>query len=232
MQRLRSPDTVLVVDSDPHTLTRTVELLTGAGYRTTGTFTFEEAKQLLAANSPDLLIADVRLGAFNGLQLVLRRRVDHPESASIVTNVDADPVLEREAKRLNAPFLVKPLNPVALTTLVGQMLGAGVPARSPQRRRWPRKPVAGGFAAAVGGTAATVLDMSYEGFRLEIAEVSESPMASPFTINIPAFELSVSASQVWTKRIPVRDAVWYGAVLRETNSESGSAWRGVVDALG
>ena len=128
MERVQSRNTVLVVDSDPRALTRTVRLLKRAGYQTTGTLTFAEAKQLLAANSPDLLIADVRLGAFNGLQLVLRRRVDHPESASIVTHVYAHPVLEREARRLNAPVLLKPLNATKLLALVGQMLATDVPA--------------------------------------------------------------------------------------------------------
>jgi len=100
---------VLVVDPDPSDLSSTVLLLQAAGYRVTATPAFDEAKQLLANESPDVLITGLRLGPYNGLHLVLRSRADHPAMAAIVTSGYHDPVLEAEAQRQHAGFLLKPV---------------------------------------------------------------------------------------------------------------------------
>ena len=113
---------ILVVDSDPVALERTGGILHRAGYRVTVVDSFQWAKDLLASNQPDLMITDVRLGAFNGLHLVLRRRSQHPVKPSIVTNSDADPVLERQARELGAPYLVKPLRPEVLLRVGKELL--------------------------------------------------------------------------------------------------------------
>ena len=114
---------ILAVDSDHAALARAVEILSRAGYRVTGVDSFQKAKPLLASSQPDLMIADVRLGAFNGLHLVLRRRREHPHKPSIVTNSYADPVLERQAREFRTPYLVKPLSPEVLLTVVAKTLG-------------------------------------------------------------------------------------------------------------
>jgi DNA-binding NtrC family response regulator len=101
---------VLVVEPDPSDLSSTVVLLQSAGYRVATASAFEEAKLLLASESPDLLITGVRLGPYNGLHLVLRSRADHPEMAAIVTSSVSDPVLEAEAHRQNAGFLLTPVS--------------------------------------------------------------------------------------------------------------------------
>ena len=67
------PPTVLVVDGIPLTRTTTVGELSRAGYVCTNAGSFLDAEARLAERSPDLLITAVRLSAFNGLQLVLRR---------------------------------------------------------------------------------------------------------------------------------------------------------------
>jgi DNA-binding NtrC family response regulator len=100
---------VLVVDSDPADLSDTARLLEGAGYRVATAGAFDEAKLLLASESPDLLITGLRLGPYNGLHLVLRSRTDHPEMVAIVVSRFADPVLEAEAQRHNARYLLRPL---------------------------------------------------------------------------------------------------------------------------
>jgi DNA-binding NtrC family response regulator len=104
------PSTILVVSTDAG-LAPTLRLLVGAGYAASGATTFEDAARLLATTSPDLLIADERLGAYNGLHLVLRGRADHPDMRAIVTTSFKDPFVEAEATRMNARCLVKPLDP-------------------------------------------------------------------------------------------------------------------------
>ena len=79
---------------------------------------------MLIAEHPDLLITDLRLGPYNGLHLVLWGRTEHPEMATLVTSRIADPVLEAEARRQRAQFLLRPIADHqlldAITTLLGR----------------------------------------------------------------------------------------------------------------
>ena len=70
---------ILVVNSDGIRLTHVLNALNAAGYRARGASTFEEATRALADRAPDLVIADERLGAYNGLHVILRARADHPD---------------------------------------------------------------------------------------------------------------------------------------------------------
>ena len=114
--------TILVVDSERQTLFRTRRVLYTAGYRVATSDTFEKAWRLLTSPQPDLLIVDIRLGAFNGLHLVLRRRWDDPTQRSVVTSPTSDPVLQREARALGAPYLVKPIGRNELLRVVSRAI--------------------------------------------------------------------------------------------------------------
>ena len=100
---------VLVVDSDASDRSNTVLLLEGAGYRVASAAAFEEAKHLLASDPPDLLITELRLGPYNGLHLILRSRIEHPAMAAIVTSRVLDPVLQAEAERQQAEYVLRPI---------------------------------------------------------------------------------------------------------------------------
>ncbi len=115
--------TVVVVDSDLTARASCVEALQAARYRVSEVGSFQAARHLLESIQPDLLIADIRLGEFNGLHLVWRRHVEYPQRPSIVTNAYADPVLERQARAFNAPYLVKPLSRERLLRVVARALG-------------------------------------------------------------------------------------------------------------
>ena len=90
------PSKVLIVDDDAATRSGVAELLREAGYDTRAVGTFEEGLKALRTDMPDLLIADVRLGAFNGLQLLVSS--PRPIPAIIITGF-ADPVLEFGRRR-------------------------------------------------------------------------------------------------------------------------------------
>ena len=100
---------ILVVDDDPATLEGMVELLNRSGYRAHGAGSFAEGRQVLEESAISLLITDVRLGAANGLQLVLRAQMSEPPTPVIVMTGFADAVLEHEAQRMGAIFLLKPI---------------------------------------------------------------------------------------------------------------------------
>src|SRR5262245_18625125 len=101
----RSP-TILIVDDDPDVRESFAESLAQSGYSVVTAETFQRGQQALTAYRPDLLIVDVRLGDFNGLQLIATS--PYPIRAIVVTGYD-DRALERDARSLGAEFLVKPV---------------------------------------------------------------------------------------------------------------------------
>ncbi len=113
---------ILIVDDDPATLAGLVSLAEGAGYSALGASDYAEGRRLLAQIPVDLVIVDVRLGAYNGLQLVVLAQSLPSPPAAIVTSGFEDRVLEEEARHLNAPFLLKPIDPPQLLARVGQLL--------------------------------------------------------------------------------------------------------------
>ena len=114
--------TVLVVDDDPGVVRLLTDVLESAGYRTIGAESFEEGKRLLIEKQPSVLITDVRLGMFNGLQLALLRP---PGTAVIVISGYLDRTLEAETKRLGGVYLLKPVPSAVLLETI-RSLTSGV----------------------------------------------------------------------------------------------------------
>jgi DNA-binding response OmpR family regulator len=113
---------ILIVDDDPQTLAGLVALVEHAGHSALGASDYAEGRRLLAQIPVDLLIVDVRLGAYNGLQLVVFARSLPTPPPAIVTSGFEDHVLEEEARHLNAPFLLKPIDPPQLLAQIQSML--------------------------------------------------------------------------------------------------------------
>lgn len=219
---------ILIVDDDDQTLAGWAKFLRQAGYEVVARNTFGEGRQALREAAPDLIIADVRLGSFNGLQLLAMEPQRIP--SIIVTGFD-DPVIESDAKRLGAAFLVKPVLPSLLLSLVDQKLAnlATKPTFG-SARRWLRKQVAEGLSAQVADSTARVLDLSYGGLRLEIQRRAEEVLPPSFTVSLPASGLSVPVDLVWSTR--VGDQAWLCGAAVSHQSGTAQAWRGLVDATG
>lgn len=105
---------VLLVDDD-HSLLRLVsQWLTRGGYSVVACDSFEDAKQHLAHSEPDVLLTDLRLGAYNGLQLVILAREQHPRTLTVVMSAYDDATLRDEAERCGARYLLKPFSSQAI----------------------------------------------------------------------------------------------------------------------
>ena len=113
---------LLIVDDDRATIDGLAELLEGAGFECDGATSFEAAIVAMRTSPPHVLVTDVRLQGFNGLQLVRRRPAG---TYAIVMAGFPDPVLETEAVRLGAPFLVKPLETQQLLELLKRASTSG-----------------------------------------------------------------------------------------------------------
>ena len=110
---------IVIVEDDDATRAGYRELLNLAGHDVIATSTYQEGRHAVQVESPDLVIADLRLGGFNGLQLLLLK--PRPIPTIIVTGFP-DQVLEAEARRAGADYVVKPISPAALVALVNEKL--------------------------------------------------------------------------------------------------------------
>ena len=106
---------LLIVDDDRATVDGLAELLEGAGFECQGATSFEAAIVAMRTSPPDVLVTDIRLEGFNGLQLVRRRPVG---TYAIVMSGFPDPVLQTETVRLGASFLGKPVETRQLLELL------------------------------------------------------------------------------------------------------------------
>jgi DNA-binding NtrC family response regulator len=114
---------ILIVEDDRAALEGLMTLVSAAGYRVTGVGTFEEGRRALA-DGPDVLVTDIRLGAYNGLQLIIRGRAMNPRLGAIVVTGHPDAVVQREAERLDAIHMDKPVDPARLLRELERALAA------------------------------------------------------------------------------------------------------------
>jgi len=217
---------ILIVEDDNANRVGLVQLLHGAGYDAIGAATFEQGRQLLIAENPDLLITDLRLEEFNGLQLIITRL--HSIPAIVITGF-ADRILEMEAKHLGADYLVKPFSPSALLTLIAEKLKPRVMFEI--ERRWTRKRVTEGLFAQIETARARVIDVSYGGLRLELQDDVPATLPSAFDVTLPTKDVAVHVELVWQSK--TEEGNWLcGAALSHIDTVTAQAWHGLVDAVG
>ena len=219
-------NTILIVEDDAATRQGLRALLTNAGYVVLSASTFAEGRRSLAEQAPDLLIADLRLGDYNGLQLVAAAPLAVP---SIIVTGFPDLVLEAEARKLGAQYIAKPIDPKALLTLIEEMIISA--ARRQKRgstRRWDRKPVAGKVSAQVEQAQARIVDVSYGGVKFEIERDQSLPSSFRITVDSPA--LSFDVDLVWETRSGDRHWVC-GAAISSGNAAAVHDWATLVDGF-
>jgi len=213
---------ILIVEDDRAVRKGLQEMLRQAGYDTITAGDFRGGRRALEREAPDLLIADLRLEGFNGLQLLhLKPR---PIPAIIVTGYP-DQVLQAEARHLGAEYLVKPIEPAALLSLVERMLAG--PDRQ-ERRRWPRKRLLIDLPVRVDDVRARVIDIGYGGAQVEVSRPGAPRMSSsPLRLVFPLNEVALEADLVWGT--PARGGRWLCGVAVSGLQEG--PWRSLVDSI-
>jgi two-component system chemotaxis response regulator CheY len=217
-------DVVLTVDPDIASWTEMLDILRGAGYQTITADDFRLAVYLLASAKPDLLITVVRLGAYNGLHLIIRGRAANPRMAAFVVDDSRDPILESESKQLGATgYLIKPVKFDELLKLITEALA------DRSRRHWSRRTLAAPVLVRVGAQRARVVDVSHGGVRLEFEPGSVVPPTA-LQIELPN-GLSVQAERAWTQRADRSDVFWCGAAVNPMTPKVTKGWRQLVQLL-
>jgi DNA-binding response OmpR family regulator len=137
-----APFAALVVEPNEEDRVFITSTLTSVGFTVATADNFRDAKALLVANPPALLLTEIRLGPYNGLQLALRGRSAKPEMTIVLASGFPDPVLQRDVEQLGATFVLKPVTAQELIAAVYRTAlrqpnpdGTFAPVRPPFERR-------------------------------------------------------------------------------------------------
>jgi DNA-binding response OmpR family regulator len=198
-----------------------------AGFDTECVATFESARPRLTATTPDVLVSAVQLGEYNGLHLAIIGRERRPALVAIVVGPH-DGVLAKEAEQHGAAYMKEPTTEEALLAKLATLL-----QEIGRHRRWPRKHVAEPVAAEYGESPARIVDLSYGGLRLEVADTGAAApeLGSGLRVSLPAFGVSIDTSLVWVERAP-SGVLHCGAAVDRLSPAVTTAWRRVVDRVG
>ena len=118
---------MLLVDDEPGLLEALRLALTRAGCEVVACRTFDDAREQLLTEGFDVLVTDVRLGAFNGIQLAVIARSQARDIRIIVFSGFDDPVLKEEVASLRAKFLLKPVTAEELLTEIASCETGRIP---------------------------------------------------------------------------------------------------------
>ena len=121
---------ILVVDDDPQTLRQVRNALSNAGYNPMVTADPEEALRLMAENRPRLVLLDMMLPGFDGIELM--RDMSGIADAPVVflSAYSGDRMIAQALEAGAADYIVKPFSPTELVARVGAAL---------RRREWPHR---------------------------------------------------------------------------------------------
>jgi DNA-binding response OmpR family regulator len=215
---------ILVVSTRPAKSVGVVSVLRASGHHATFVPDFAAALKALDLHHPDLIITDLRLGAFNGLHLASRCQGRDPTTQAIVLDTADDRINKGEAERFHAAYFVEPVSDAEILAHVSRVVVTG---KGPHRR-WPRKHVPAGLSAQVARHPARVMDLSYGGFRIEVSGIDT--LQPRFEVTLPSFGVAVRATSIWTRLVPPA-SMWCGAEISDATTQNAMVWRHIVDSV-
>ena len=149
-----SPARILVVDDEKLIRWSVGERLQRGGYEVLSAESGEEALEILAAQSPDLVLLDVRLPGIDGLVTLQRALGQSPELAVLMMSAHSTVDIAVEAMKHGAiDFLVKPFPFQALDAAVERALTTARTRRQIQVLTEERRGGGEALAALVGRSA-------------------------------------------------------------------------------
>ena len=233
-----SSPVAIIVDADVAELRKTEQVLEEAGFVVVSADSFAQAKALLASMTPEIVIADIKLNAFNGLHLAALCATWRPGTPFIATHSTYDRVLDADAARLSATYVVKTptreqLIRTALTMLESRRHGGEI--RRSYRKLAPA-PIAVQVAASSAEASAEVVDVSYGGAQLKLPVISPGPPEEdpPFAFDIvfPDLDLALHAARIWAMPAGEEGGWRCGIDVSANDSDQLQRWRDFVDSVG
>ena len=164
-----------------------------------------------------------RFGSFNGLQLVISG--DKRIPAIVITGY-ADSVLEAEARRGGAEYLVKPFDPDRLMSLIRTKLAAMRLSHSPCPAAGAARPSPASPRRSAR-SAGTNRRRGLGGVKFEIRPVDEEAVV-PQTFQLRlSNDMSLQADLVWKNML--NDEMWVCGAAVWPEESSARQWFGLVD---
>jgi DNA-binding response OmpR family regulator len=125
----QSSKRILVVDDDPDTCAMLVDVLRADGYAVCSCLSGERALELLRQERFDLVLADIKMPRFSGLDLLSRIRDTGHDTKVIIMTAYASTESAIQALRNKASdYLIKPFSLVDLRSCVREALPKGADA--------------------------------------------------------------------------------------------------------
>lgn len=171
----------------------------------------------------EALVIDADLAVTGDTPFVLRNL---DRNRPLIVIGDADATSLSDPGRVDVTYLKRPLARESFLLAVALALAEGRPAR-----RSPRRLVAR-LQAAVDTVPARVIDVSYEGIRLEMAERHRSTLPPFFSVKVPMFNVNVVGKRVWVNSAldgRADRAFWCGVRLERNPGRAVDAWRTLVE---
>jgi DNA-binding response OmpR family regulator len=223
----------IVVDADLAELRKTEQALEHVGFVVMGAGSFAQAKSLLVSITPEIVIADIKLEAFNGLHLAALCAVWRPATPFIATHNIYDTVLEADAKRLSASYVVKTPNREELTRTAVELINSHRRGHEAVRRSH-RKLAPTSTVVQIAASNAEVVDVSYEGVRLKLqtpAAPADGRVPESFDIVFPEQDFSLRAARIWAAHDSQTGGWLCGADVSQSDANQLQRWREFVDSV-
>lgn len=118
------PLSALVVDVDAIFVSELAPIVTASGFRVLALSEFTAARYELYVRRPEVLVANLRLGAFNGIHLAYLAKINNPQTRAMIYGED-DRLLAREVQSAGAFYERAPL----VRYVLGTFLRASLPPR-------------------------------------------------------------------------------------------------------
>ncbi len=207
------------------------ELLQAAGFDVAAASDFPEGRRLLEGHQPDLLIVDLRLEGYNGLQLL---HINPRPVPTVVITGYPDDALQADARRLGAEYLIKPIHPAELLRLIDRLLHGepqpAVPAAAqppPERRRVARVPIPVDLLVEINAIPARLVDASASGVQFEMYRPQGHGVPASLRLVFPVHGVELDADLVWS--VPEPAGRWRaGASI----TRASGGWEDLLRAAG
>lgn len=225
------PPKILVVEDDLATRVGLQELLQAAGFDVVAASDFPEGRRLLEGNQPDLLIVDLRLEGYNGLQLL---HINPRPVPTVVITGYPDDALQADARRLGAEYLIKPIHPAELLRLIDRLLHGEPRPTAPavaqprqERRRMTRVPIPADLLVEINAIPARLVDASAGGVQFEMYRPQGYGVPAALRLVFPVHGVELDADLVWS--VPEPAGRWRaGASI----TRASGAWDDLLRAAG
>lgn len=172
----------------------------------------------VAGRGVGCVVADGALIA-SGYLTSLRR---HDGRVPVVAIVDPGTQHDPAFKRAGVSVVTRPCDAATLALTVSLAYGESRQARRRPRQRAPRVP------SRVSGVPATIVDISRDGVRLELARAYAARLGPQFRLQVPMVALDVVMQRAWVANAS-GDSVLCGAQLVNPDPSQQLAWERIME---